>query len=81
MTAGGNSRRLDLRGLEPPEPMRRALEAVESLEPDAALEIITDREPLLFQRELGRRRHTYVSEVQGDGCHTVIHRRIAPSGL
>ncbi len=74
MTASAVTQRLDLRGLDPPEPMRRALEAVEALVPGTALEIVTDREPMLLHRELGRRHHVYVSDMRTDGCHTVIRR-------
>lgn len=77
MTARGEAEtagKLDLRGLEPPEPMRRALEAVEALEVGGTLEVITDREPKLLQRELERRMHTFASTVSADGCMTVIRR-------
>ena len=67
-------RQLDLRGLDPPEPMRRALEAVEALPLGEALEIVTDREPLLLYRELGRRRYRYIAEKQSRAFHTVIRR-------
>ena len=67
-------RRLNLCCLDPPEPMRRALEAVEALGRGEAVEIITDREPLLLHRELGRRGHPYVSESRLDGFHTTTHR-------
>ena len=63
---------LDLRGLDPPEPMRRALEAVEALSSGEALQIITDREPLLLYRELSRRRHPYITESGPDGFRTTI---------
>lgn len=66
--------RLDLCGLDPPEPMRRALEAVEALPVGEALEIVTDREPLLLYRELGRRHYRYVSEKQSRTFHTIIRR-------
>ena len=66
--------RLDLRGLDPPEPLRRALEAIETLGPGGMLEIITDREPLLLHRELSRRQHAYLSEARADGFCTAIHR-------
>lgn len=69
------ARRLDLRGLGPPEPMWRALEAVEALAVGEALEIVTDREPLLLHRELGRRGHRYVAESRPDGFHVKICRR------
>jgi uncharacterized protein (DUF2249 family) len=68
--------RLDLRALEPPEPMRRALEAVEALSPGEAMDIVTDREPLLLYREPGRRGHRYVGGRRPDGFHITI-RRIA----
>ena len=66
--------RLDLRGLDPPEPMRRALEAAEALATGEALEIVTDREPLLLYRELGRRGHSYVAERRPEGFFTTIRR-------
>lgn len=37
---------LDARGLEPPEPMIRILEALASLPRDSALRALTDRRPL-----------------------------------
>ncbi|MDE2229636.1 MAG: DUF2249 domain-containing protein [Alphaproteobacteria bacterium] len=72
LTEAQSKRSLDLRGLDPPEPMRRALEAVEALSPGDALEVVTDREPLLLHRELGRRGHDFVSEPRPDGCRTTI---------
>ena len=68
----GSNRRLDLRGLDPPEPMRLALEAVEELGPGEAVEILTDREPLLLHRELGARRHHYSHEPCADGFRTTV---------
>ncbi len=67
-------RRLDVRGLDPPEPMRKALEAIEALGPGGALEVITDREPLLLYREFRRRGYPYVSESGSDGFRTTIRR-------
>ena len=37
---------LDARGLEPPEPMIRILEALATLPPDAILQAHTDRRPI-----------------------------------
>jgi uncharacterized protein (DUF2249 family) len=67
--------RLDLRGLDPPEPMRRALEAVEARSPGEAVEIVTDRDPMLLYRELDRRGHTYVRTSRPDGFYTLIRCR------
>lgn len=68
------TQRLDLRGLDPPEPMRRALEAVEALGPGEAIELLTDREPLLLHRELAARRHGYSREPCADGFRTTVRR-------
>jgi TusA-related sulfurtransferase len=70
----GPNRRLDLRGLDPPEPMRRALEAVEALGVGEAVEILTDREPLLLHRELAARRHGYSYDRCPGGFRTTVYR-------
>jgi tRNA 2-thiouridine synthesizing protein A len=69
-----SAERLDLRGLEPPEPLRRALEAIEATSPGGVVELITDREPFLLYRELDRRAHLYVREVRADGFYTIVER-------
>ena len=70
----GCEQRLDLRGLEPPEPMRLALDAVERLGKGETVEIVTDREPTLLHRELERRGHGFaMRSVDGD-CLTGIRR-------
>ncbi|MGH9559994.1 MAG: DUF2249 domain-containing protein [Terracidiphilus sp.] len=69
------SQYLDLRGLDPPDPMRRALEAIEALIPGSTLDVVTDRDPQLLHRELERRHYTYTREIRHDGCHTLVGRR------
>jgi uncharacterized protein (DUF2249 family) len=64
--------RLDLRGLDPPEPMHRALEAVEALRSGEAVQVITDREPLLLFRELDRRGHSHTTESGPEGFRTTM---------
>ena len=70
----GPTQRLDLRGLDPPEPMRLALEAIEALAPGWAIELLADREPLLLHRELGLRHHPFAYETCADGFCTIVHR-------
>ncbi len=70
----GIAQRLDLRGLEPPEPMRLALDAVEKLGKGGTVEIVTDREPALLHRELERRGHGFATRNVDGNCMTVIRR-------
>ncbi len=67
---------LDARGLEPPQPMVRILEALAILPPDGTLRARTDRRPvhlypLLEQR--GFRAET--TEIAGEGFLSLIQRR------
>ena len=68
---------VDARGLEPPEPMLRILDAAEALPPGASLTALTDRQPLHLLPELDRRNCTHQGEAQPDGSwrtHITRHR-------
>lgn len=65
---------LDLRGLHPPEPMQKALEAIEALAPGDAVEIVTDREPMLLYRELDRRGYAYETRTDHGDFHSTVRR-------
>ncbi len=58
---------LDVRGLEPPEPMLRVLNAVEQLQPGRRLIACTERRPIHLFVELERRGFALVCEDQPDG--------------
>jgi uncharacterized protein (DUF2249 family) len=51
---------LDVRGLEPPLPMLRVLEAIDALAPGQHLEVLHDRRPVFLYPQLEERgfRHT-----------------------
>jgi TusA-related sulfurtransferase len=67
---------LDARGLEPPQPMMKILEAIAVLPADATLAAHTDRQPLLLYPMLEQRGFTYETLKQSDGSHlTHIRRR------
>jgi len=51
----GSRRVLDVRGLEPPQPMLRVLEEIERLDPGVRLEVHHDRRPLLLYPRLDDR--------------------------
>lgn len=76
-TAAPNSpvTQLDLRGLEPPEPMLRILDALEAAACGAIIQARTDRQPLHLFPELTARGATHVSESAGDGSWITIITR------
>lgn len=66
---------LDNRGLEPPQPMMRILEALETLPHDATLLAINEREPLFLYPELAERGYVYQTTSHPDGSfHITIGR-------
>lgn len=66
---------LDNRGLEPPQPMMRILEALETLPDQATLLAINEREPLFLYPELAARGYVYQTTPHPDGSfHIVIGR-------
>ena len=69
---------LDNRGLEPPQPMMRILEALETLQDDATLLAINEREPLFLYPELAARGYRYETTPHPDGSyHITIGRETA----
>jgi len=65
---------LDNRGLPPPEPLVRTLEAVETLPAGDVLEIWTDRDPLHLYPELIRRGHQARPAVKAEHGYRVLIR-------
>jgi uncharacterized protein (DUF2249 family) len=66
---------VDARGLEPPQPMQRILEALAALPAGAALRARTDRRPMLLYPKLDERGYRYETrEADGDGYETRIWR-------
>ncbi len=66
---------LDARGLEPPQPLMKTLEAVASLPADATLRLHTQWRPALLYAELQRRGFNAQSEEQSDGSYLTYIRR------
>lgn len=66
---------LDNRGLEPPQPMMRILETLETLPEGATLLAINEREPLFLYPELAERGYAYETTPHPDGSfHIAIVR-------
>lgn len=66
---------VDARGLEPPEPMIRILEALESLPPAAELCARTDRRPVHLLPHLAERGFAGDTKEQTDGSYVTHIRR------
>lgn len=77
---------LDVRGLEPPEPLEMALDAIEVLQPGERLRMIHSREPCLLYPLLAQRGFNHLAEAAAEDHHEIlIWRRgdaaAAPYGL
>ncbi len=73
--AGGGRRVLDVRGLEPPQPMLRVLEEVERLAPGAELEVRHDRRPLFLYPQLEDRGFRHETDEPEPGLVRILIRR------
>lgn len=63
---------LDNRGLQPPEPLVRILDALEHLGPGEVLEAINERDPVFLYPELEARGAAIHTDKQADGVHLLI---------
>lgn len=66
---------MDLRALEPPEPMQRVLEQLETLPEDGAIVALTRFRPVHLLEILGERGWLADTAEQPDGSHETIIRR------
>lgn len=72
--------RLDVRGIEPPWPMVRVLEALERLEPGDRLEVVHDRRPLFLYPQLDERGFRHETDELAPGLVRIaIWRESAPA--
>jgi uncharacterized protein (DUF2249 family) len=69
------ARVIDVRGLEPPEPMARVLEALEQLSPDQQLEVLLDRRPMFLYPQLDDRGFTHDTDNSHPGLVRIVIRR------
>ncbi|EXI72525.1 MAG TPA: DUF2249 domain-containing protein [Candidatus Accumulibacter phosphatis] len=63
---------IDARGLEPPEPLVRTMEALDHLEPAGKLLVLLPREPFPLYRALEINGFTWQTEHQADGTVSVL---------
>lgn len=71
--------RLDVRGLEPPDPMVRILERLETLDPDQELEVLHERRPMFLYPQLDARGFVHETDEPEPGMIRIRIRRQARS--
>lgn len=69
---GESVRLLDVGGLEPPEPMVRIMEALDTLGADERLRVLIDREPVPLYRILLRNGYQYRTTVRDNQRYEVL---------
>jgi uncharacterized protein (DUF2249 family) len=69
---------LDVRGLEPPLPMVRVLERLDTLEPGASLTVLHERRPLFLYPQLDERGFHHETDEPEPGLVRIVIRRARP---
>jgi len=73
--SGSGRQVLDVRGLEPPGPMVRVLEAVERLGPGEEIEVLHERRPVFLYPQLEGRGFTHETDEPQPGVVRIVIRR------
>jgi len=76
--AEGDTAVLDVRGLEPPEPMVQVLERLDTLRPGQRLVVLHERRPMLLYPQLDERGFVHDTEEVEPGLVRIVVRRAAP---
>ena len=74
-TTAGRRIVLDVRGLEPPQPMVRVLEEIDRLGPGAELEVHHDRRPMFLYPQLDERGFTHETDEPEPGLVRILIRK------
>jgi uncharacterized protein (DUF2249 family) len=70
----GPVRDLDVRDLDPPEPMVRILAAIEEMAKGEVLSVVLGREPLFLLPELAKRGHAWRGDFEGCKAYRLLIR-------
>ena len=62
---------LDNRGLEPPQPMMRTLQALEEMDSGEKLVIINDRRPMFLYEQLDTNGYKHTTSEREDGSFQI----------
>jgi uncharacterized protein (DUF2249 family) len=70
--------KIDVRGLEPPQPMVRILRALDRLAPGARLEVLHERRPVFLYPQLDDRGFAHETEEPEPGLVRIVIRHAEP---
>jgi len=69
---------VDARGLEPPEPLERVLQALELLRPGQGIRLLLHREPFPLYPLLTERGYGHDTRIEADGSFVILIRPMQP---
>jgi TusA-related sulfurtransferase len=65
---------VDARGLEPPQPMEKVMQALASLKPGQSIRLLLHREPFPLYPLLAERGYRHDTQMQADGSYVILIR-------
>jgi uncharacterized protein (DUF2249 family) len=74
-----SQRVIDGRDMQPPEPLEKALEALDSLPPDGELVLLLYCQPHPLYQILRRNGYVWTETMQADGTNEIHIRKAAPA--
>lgn len=66
---------IDARGLEPPEPMEKVLQALAQLRPGQTIQLLLHREPFPLYPILAERGYRHETRMAADGSYVILIRQ------
>ena len=63
---------VDARGLEPPEPMERVMDALDELRPGQSIRFLLHREPYPLYPLLAERGYRHDTRMEADGSYVIL---------
>ena len=72
MTAPSSEILVDARGLEPPEPMERVMQALALMRPGQSIRLLLHREPFPLYPLLAERGYRHATRMESDGSHVIL---------
>jgi len=66
---------VDARGLEPPEPMEKAVQVLALLRPGQSIRMLLHREPFPLYALLAERGYRHETRMEADGSYVILIRQ------